>query len=83
MSRKICLKFLGSLARHFGEELCIDLDVCTTLRDLIVRLAFEKKAPINSEYVLFSSEGKYLDPNEDVCKLSLDRLTIHYVHPGG
>jgi len=39
------LKFLGSLASHFGEELCVELDACTMLKDLIVRLAFEKRAP--------------------------------------
>ena len=77
------MKFLGSLASHFGEELCVELDACTTLKDLIVRLAFEKRALINTEYVLFSSGGRYLDPKEDVCKLSLGRLAVHYVYSGG
>ena len=49
------MKFLGSLVSHFEKELCVKLDACTTLKDLIVRLAFGKRALINTEYVLFSS----------------------------
>lgn len=49
------MKFLGSLVSHFEKELCVELDACTTLKDLIVRLAFGKRALINTEYVLFSS----------------------------
>ena len=83
MGRRLCMEFKGALARHFGDELCVEVDEGQSLRELLIRLAFEHRAPINHEYVLFSVDGEYVDPNTPIGRLGSGRVAVHYVHPGG
>ncbi|RLG87151.1 MAG: hypothetical protein DRO39_01290 [Thermoprotei archaeon] len=83
MGRKLCLEFRGSLTRHFGDVVCVDVEDCPTLRDVVVRLAFERRAPVNHEYILFSAGDEYVGPDTDVCSIGSSRIAVHYVHPGG
>ena len=79
---RICINFMGNLATFFGSQLCLNLDECIPLRELIGRLIMEKKAPLSLETLAFIDEkGSTLDANTNTCKHT--RISVIHVAQGG
>ncbi|RLG83546.1 MAG: hypothetical protein DRO40_04160 [Thermoprotei archaeon] len=83
MAGKICLEFRGLLSRYFGDTVCTDVEDCPSIKDVVIKLAFERGVPLDHGYLLFSVKNNYIDPETSVCSIESSKIVVHYVYFGG
>lgn len=79
---KVCLKFVGNLASFLGNELCLDINKCTSIKELINNLIVENDLPLTIEHLAFiDSNGVAVSSDADICNFK-DIYVIRVVQGG-
>jgi len=66
---RVCLKFLGNLAALLGGSVCIEVNECIAIKDVVGMVIRERDIPLTPEYLTFiSPNGDPVSGNDDVCK---------------
>lgn len=67
----VCLYFVGNLSSFFGSRICLSIDSCPPIREVVSYLIRKYDVPLTTEHVVYLSDsGTSLSGEESICKFA-------------